>query len=49
MRDWQLTLWMLSGGVSIDWFSSEWKKKKGQKITPKVKYDPETYWFFYKV
>ena len=37
------------GGVSIDWVSAEWKKKKGQKITPTVKYDPETYRFFYKV
>ena len=27
----------------------EWKKKKGQEITAKVKYDPDTYRFFYKV
>ena len=37
------------GGVSIDWVSAEWKKKKGQEITPTVKYDPKTYRFFYKV
>ena len=37
------------GGISIDWVSAEWKKKKGQEITPTVKYDPETYRFFYKV
>jgi len=37
------------GGISIDWVSAEWKKKKGQEITATVKYDPETYRFFYKV
>ena len=37
------------GGLSIDWVSAEWKKKKGQEITATVKYDPDTYRFFYKV
>ena len=36
------------GGISIDWVSAKWAKKKGRDITT-VKYDPETFRFFYKV
>ena len=36
------------GGISIDWVSAKWVKKQGRDITT-VKYDPETYRFFYKV
>ena len=33
------------GGISIDWISAKWVKKKGRDIT-NVKYDPETFRFF---